>query len=70
MPDPLSREMLKRKVLDRWENEGGKLCVDQPGVMKSGLSREHTSKDKATQPFSKSGSSRSKRGKLTTQPED
>lgn len=66
MPDPLSREVLKRKVLDRWENEGGKLCVDQPRVMKSGLSRERTSKDKATQPSQRPAGVDPKRGKLTT----
>ena len=26
--DDISRKRLKRKVLDRWENEGGKLCDD------------------------------------------
>ncbi len=40
MPDQLSRHMLKRKVLDRWENEGGKICVDLPGIMKSGSPRD------------------------------
>ena len=28
MPDPVSRMRLKKKVIDRWENEGGKLCDD------------------------------------------
>jgi len=27
--DPASRKRLKRKFLDRWENEGGKVCLDQ-----------------------------------------
>ena len=26
--DPASRKRLKRKFLDRWENEGGKVCLD------------------------------------------
>lgn len=26
--DPVSRIRLRRKVLDRWENEGGRLCDD------------------------------------------
>lgn len=28
MPDYISRQRLKKKVLDRWENEGGRLCAD------------------------------------------
>lgn len=28
MPDYISRKKLKRKVLDRWENEGGNVCID------------------------------------------
>lgn len=27
MPDYVSRKKLKKKVLDRWENEGGNLSV-------------------------------------------
>jgi len=30
--DPISRTRLKRKVLERWENEGGKIRTD-PGTM-------------------------------------
>ncbi len=32
MPDFVSRKRLKKKVLDRWENEGGKSSADQPRV--------------------------------------
>lgn len=28
MPDPIARERLKKKVLDRWENEGGRIAAD------------------------------------------
>lgn len=28
MGDSTSRKRLKKKVLDRWENEGGRLCDD------------------------------------------
>lgn len=28
MPDYISRKKLKKKVLDRWENEGGMVCID------------------------------------------
>lgn len=29
MPDFVSRKKLKKKVLDRWENEGGSLSADE-----------------------------------------
>jgi hypothetical protein len=28
MPDPIARKRLKKKMLDRWENEGGALAAD------------------------------------------
>ena len=28
MPDPISRKRLKKKMLDRWENEGGRVAAD------------------------------------------
>ena len=28
MPDPIARKRLKKKMLDRWENEGGALVPD------------------------------------------
>jgi len=28
MPDPIARKRLKRKMLDRWENEGGRIAAD------------------------------------------
>ncbi|HKO95684.1 MAG TPA: hypothetical protein VJU86_01740 [Pyrinomonadaceae bacterium] len=28
MPDPISRKRLKKKMLDRWENEGGAIAAD------------------------------------------
>ncbi len=28
MPDPVARRRLKRKMLDRWENEGGRIATD------------------------------------------
>ena len=28
MPDKVTRVRLRKKVLDRWENEGGRICVD------------------------------------------
>ena len=28
MPDPVARKRLKKRMLDRWENEGGSLATD------------------------------------------
>ena len=28
MPDPIARKRLKKKMLDRWENEGGRIASD------------------------------------------
>ena len=28
MSDPIARKRLKKKVLDRWENEGGRIATD------------------------------------------
>ncbi len=29
MPDYISKKKLKRKVIERWENEGGRLCDEK-----------------------------------------
>ncbi len=36
MPDPIARKRLKKKMLDRWENEGGKIATDTTSVDVSG----------------------------------
>ena len=28
MADPIARKRLKKKMLDRWENEGGRIATD------------------------------------------
>jgi hypothetical protein len=28
MPDPIARKRLKKKMLERWENEGGRLAAN------------------------------------------
>jgi len=28
MPDPIARKRLRKKMLDRWENEGGSIAAD------------------------------------------
>jgi hypothetical protein len=36
MTDDIARKRLKKKVLDRWENEGGKINADPTGAGESG----------------------------------
>jgi hypothetical protein len=36
MTDDIARKRLKKKVLDRWENEGGKINADPAGAGESG----------------------------------
>ena len=36
MPENISRQIIKRKALERWENEGGRISAGQPGKIKSG----------------------------------
>lgn len=44
MPDHISRQNLKMKVLDRWENEGGRILADQIGINKCSLADKKASK--------------------------
>jgi hypothetical protein len=32
MPDQMARKRLKKKMLDRWENEGGRISADPTSV--------------------------------------
>ena len=32
MPDQIARKRLKKKMLDRWENEGGRISADPTSV--------------------------------------
>ena len=36
MPDPIARKRLKKKMLDRWENEGGRIATDTTSADASG----------------------------------
>ena len=36
MEDPVARKRLRRKVLERWENEGGSICTDPVNTSQSG----------------------------------
>jgi len=46
MPDPIERKRLKKKMLDRWENEGGRIAADPAGSDDAGLTNEPEGKDK------------------------
>jgi hypothetical protein len=37
MPDYISRKKLKKKVVDRWENEGGKIAGDWKRLPESNI---------------------------------
>ena len=50
MPDYISRKKLKQKVLDRWENEGGRICNEQVEKLKSGSTNRRAGKNNAPQP--------------------
>ena len=41
MTDDASRKRLKKKVLDRWENEGGRILADPAGAEGGGPKSKH-----------------------------
>ena len=41
MPDPTARKRLKKKMLDRWENEGGRIAVAPTGADDPGTTSEN-----------------------------
>ena len=41
MADDFTRMRLKKKVLDRWENEGGRIVADPAGAAECGPKRDH-----------------------------
>ena len=49
MPDYISRQIFKKKALERWENEGGRIFADRTGIIKSGSPDKRAGKDKAAQ---------------------
>lgn len=46
MPDPIERKRLKKKMLDRWENEGGRIGADPPDSDDPRPASEHRGKAK------------------------
>jgi len=43
MSDPIARKRLKKKMLDRWENEGGRIATDTTSADASGARSEDKS---------------------------
>ena len=43
MSDPIARKRLKKKMLDRWENEGGRIAADTTSANVSGPTSEDKS---------------------------
>ena len=46
MPDPIARKRLKKKMLDRWENEGGAIVADTTTANDTSLTVEGEGKGK------------------------
>jgi hypothetical protein len=70
MPDDKARKRLKKKMLDRWENEGGRIAADSTISSESNPASNPDSKDNRT-PASRDKSktrapeTRTKKRKLT-----
>ena len=47
--DYISRRRLRRKVLDRWENEGGRLCADPQEIVRKFQGAKEKCKDQYAQ---------------------
>lgn len=46
MPDHIARKRLKKKMLDRWENEGGKVASEQTTADKDAPTNDDPSEGK------------------------
>ena len=50
MPDPIARKRLKKKMLDRWENEGGRIATDTTSADASKPTSEDKGDDRKLSP--------------------
>ena len=50
MPDPITRKRLKKKMLDRWENEGGRIANDTTSEDASSPNSEDKGRGKLPSP--------------------
>ena len=46
MPDQIARKRLKKKMLDRWENEGGRISADPTSADEGTPTSSHKGKGK------------------------
>ena len=46
MPDQIARKRLKKKMLDRWENEGGRISADPASTEEARLTSEREGEGK------------------------
>jgi hypothetical protein len=46
MNDPIARKRLKKKMLDRWENEGGRITTETTSADASGSTTEDKGRGK------------------------
>jgi len=46
MPDPIARKRLKKKMLERWENEGGSIATDMASADATGPKSEDKGQSK------------------------
>jgi len=56
MPDPVSRQKHKKRVLDRWENEGGMIPAALNKPLGSGSTAECSNRDDGSPPPKARGS--------------
>jgi hypothetical protein len=58
MPDNIARKRLKKKMLDRWENEGGRVCTEPTSGDKDGPTNDHPGEGKQVSSSSDNSTSR------------
>lgn len=46
MPDDIARKRLKKRMLERWENEGGRISTEPTTADKGGPAKDQLSKGK------------------------
>ena len=53
MPDNNARKRLKQKMLERWENEGGKISTEPKGRLENNSARDRGTEAACLSPSSK-----------------
>jgi hypothetical protein len=65
MADPIARKRLKKKMLDRWENEGGSIATDTTSADESRPTSEDKGAGKKLSPTAGAPASPTKKRKPT-----